>query len=107
MDLDQLNKRVQWIEEERRKERDAISILENRLLTLEGGIGAFNQQINDLSSAISRLAAVVTRMDQFDGMLVQQRGEAKQQVDELAKEVFRRADEAEKLRRIDVRNLEI
>ena len=106
MDLEQLTKRVQWIEEERRKERDVVAILENRILAMEGGVDGLNQQIKDLSGEIARLATIVTRMDHFDNTLTQQRAESKQLVDELEKEVFRRADEAEKVRRMDVKSLE-
>lgn len=107
MDLEQLTKRVQWIEEERRKERDVVAILENRILAMEGGVDGLNQQIKELTSEVARLAAVVTRMDQFDNTLAQQRVEGKLMVDELEKEVFRRADEAEKVRRMDVKSLEL
>jgi chromosome segregation ATPase len=107
MDLEQLTKRVQWIEEERRKEREAISILENRLLAMEGGIDGLNQQLKEIESLISRFATVVTRMDQFDAALAQVRVESKQEVDELEKEFFRRQDETEKVRRVEMTSLEI
>lgn len=107
MDLDQLTKRVQWIEEERRKERDAISILENRFHAIEGGIEAASQEIKELSSEVSRLTAIVSRMDQFDNTLVQQRAETKNMVDELEKEFYRHEDETEKIRRIEIHGLEV
>ena len=107
MDLEQLTKRVQWIEEERRKERDVVAILENRILSLEGGVDGLNQQIKALTSEVARLATIFARMDQFDNALTLQRAEGKQMVDELEKEVNRRADEAEKVRRMDVKSLEV
>lgn len=106
MDLEQLEKRIQWIEEDRRKEKDSIALLESRLLALEGGISATAQQIKDLSGELTRLAAVVGRMDQYDQSLLQLRIETKRLLEELDKEVKQRAEEAEKVRRVEYKGLE-
>jgi chromosome segregation ATPase len=106
MDLEQVQKRVQWIEDEHRKDKDAIALLENRILSYEGGIKALNEQIKDLSAEITRLAAVVTRMDQYDSNLLQLRLESKRQVDELDKDIKKREEEAQKVRRVEVKALE-
>jgi hypothetical protein len=50
MDIDQLQKRIQWVEEDRRKEKDVIALLENKLVSLEGSISASSQQSKSLSS---------------------------------------------------------
>jgi len=107
MDLDQVLKRVQWIEDERRKDKDSIAILENRILSYETGIKALNEQIKDLGAEITRLGAVVTRMDQYDSNLLQMRLEAKRQVDELDKEIKKRGEETDKVRRVEVKALEV
>jgi chromosome segregation ATPase len=106
MDLDQILKRVQWIDDERRKEKDKISKLENRIIALEGQLVAAHQQVKDLTGEITRLSAVVTRMDHFDNVLVQQRLEAKRLVEELGKEVKKRDEETEKLRRVEIKALD-
>jgi len=107
MESDQVFKRVQWIEEERRKDKDALALLENRLVSLEGGINATHQQIKDLGSEITRLAAVITRMDLYDNTLVQLRAEARRQVDELDKDAKKRDEEVEKVRRLEMRAIDI
>ena len=106
MDVDQLLKRVQWIEDERRKEKDALALMENRLIGMEGSFLALNQQIKELSGEISRLSAVVTRMDQYDANALQQRMEAKKQIEELEKDIKKKDDEKEKIRRIELKSLE-
>ena len=106
MDLDQLVKRVQWIEDDRRKERDTLALLENRIISLEGGINAIGQEIKEVNGELTRLSAVVARMDQFDHNLVQIRLEARQQVEDLNKEVKHREEEEEKVRRVEVKALE-
>jgi chromosome segregation ATPase len=106
MESDQLLKRMTWLEEERRKERDAVALLENRIVSYEGTISALNQQLKEQSGDITRLAAIVNRMDQFDKGLSQQRLETKQVLDGIEKDLKKREEEAAKVHRVEIKALE-
>jgi chromosome segregation ATPase len=106
MDIDQIQKRIQWVEEDRRKEKDTIALLENKLISLEGNLAASVEQNKNLSSEITRLSAVITRMDQYDQSLVRTRMESKQAVDELDKAIKLRIDESEKVQRIQIKSFD-
>jgi hypothetical protein len=106
MDIDQVQKRVQFMEDEHRKDKDAIALLENRIVAYEGGIKGVNDQIKSLNAEITRLAAVVTRMDQYDANMLQLRLESKRQIEELDKEIKKREEEADKVRRVEVKALD-
>jgi chromosome segregation ATPase len=106
MDTDQLQKRIQWVEDDRRKEKDAIALLENRVTTLEGSLAASAQQGKELSSEITRLSAIILRMDQFDQALLKARQESKQAVDDLEKAIRLRFEEAVKVTRAEARSYE-
>jgi chromosome segregation ATPase len=106
MDFDQIQKRLQWVEDDRRKEKDAIAMLENRLLEFEGGLAAVTEQIKEMSGEVTRLSAVVTRMDQFDQNLLEMRIDNKRMLDELAKDISSRSDEYESVRRLEVKSLD-
>jgi hypothetical protein len=106
MDLDQLQKRIQWIEDDRRKEKDTLALLDSRILAMEGSISAIAQQIKDLSGELTRFSAIVTRMDQYDQNLIQARLESKRAVDELDKDIKQRLDENEKIRRAEIKAIE-
>jgi DNA repair exonuclease SbcCD ATPase subunit len=106
MDLDQILKRVQWMDDERRRDKDTISKLENRIQSLEGNLSSALHQVKELSTEVTRLSAVVTRMDNFENVLTQQRLEAKRLVDELDRETKKREEEAEKVRRVEVKSLD-
>jgi chromosome segregation ATPase len=106
MDIDQLQKRIQWVEEDRRKEKDAIALLENKLVSLEGSISASSQQSKSLSSEITRLSAIITRMDQYDQAITKTRLESKQAVDELDKAFKMRIDESEKVQQVQIRSFD-
>jgi chromosome segregation ATPase len=107
MDVDQLLKRIQWIEDDRRKEKDTLALLENRVAAMEGGINTFVQQLKDFGSEVARLSTVITRMDQYDANLLQQRIEAKRLVEDLEKNIRTREDEANKVRQVDVKAIDI
>jgi len=106
MDIDQLQKRIQWVEEDRRKEKDAIALLENKLVSLEGSLAASLQQGKSLSSEITRLSAIIVRMDQYDQALIKTRLETKQAIDELDKTLKLRMDESEKVQRVQIKSFD-
>jgi len=106
MDIDQLQKRIQWVEEDRRKEKDQLALLENRLVALEGSLSASLQQGKDLSGEITRLSAIIARMDQYDQALVKTRLEIKQTIDDLEKAIRLRIDENEKIHRVEAKAFE-
>jgi chromosome segregation ATPase len=106
MELDQILKRVQWMDDERRRDKDTIQKLENRIQSLEGNLATALHQVKEMSTEVTRLSTVVTRMDHFDSVLVQQRLEAKRMVEELDKDIKKREDESEKVRRVEIRSLD-
>jgi DNA repair exonuclease SbcCD ATPase subunit len=106
MDVDQLVKRIQWVEEDRRKERDSLALLENRVSALEGGLSGLTQQIKELGGEITRISTLITRMDQFDNTILQQRVEARRVVEELEKDIKKKEEEASKVHQVEIRALE-
>ena len=106
MDIEQLQKRIQWVEEDRRKEKDALSLLENKLVSLEGNLSASLQQGKSLSSEITRLSAIIVRMDQYDQALAKTRQENKQSIDDLDKMLKVRIDESEKVQQVQLKSFD-
>ena len=103
MDSDQILKHLEWLDDERRKDKDIISKQEDRIASLEGNIAAAHQQIKDLSGEVVRLSAVSGRMDGYDESLLQQRIEINRQFEEVEKQVRKREEEMEKVRRVEMR----
>lgn len=106
MELEQITKRVEWLDEERRKDKNALALVEDRMTGLEGQIPGHSRQIKELESEVARVAGLLSRMDQFDESVLQARIEAKKALEELEKEIRQRSDEVEKVRRLEVRSLE-
>lgn len=106
MELEQVLKQVDWLDGERRKDKTVLAGLEDRLGNLESNIPVYNKQIKDLDGEITRLTAMLSRMDHFDENLLQFRVESKHTLEELEKELKQRDDESEKIRRVEQRSLE-
>jgi chromosome segregation ATPase len=106
MEMEQILKQVDWLDDERRKDKTRIGALEERLGALEGNIPPLANQIKELGSDIARLAALMGRMDNFEESLLQARTESKQYFDELERQFKRQQEEAEKVRRVEMRALD-
>jgi chromosome segregation ATPase len=66
MDNEQLEKRIKWLDDERRKDKTIISELENRLLNLEDKLNAVDTKTREYDSDLTRLRTSVTRVDDFE-----------------------------------------
>ena len=106
MEFDQVLKQLEWLNDERRKDKDIISKQEERIISVEGNLSAAHQQIKELSGEIIRLSAIVGRMDDFDAALLQHRLEINRQVEESDKQTKKREEEMEKIRRVEMRSID-
>ncbi len=50
MDLEQLNKKIEWLDEERRKDKTTIAMLTERLAVLEGNTTGTSQEVKSIQS---------------------------------------------------------
>jgi chromosome segregation ATPase len=103
--IEQLKSNLSWLENERRKDKSAIDTLEARLANLEGGLPAVTQQLNQLSADLARVSAQLTRFDQIETNLLQQRIETSRAFEAIEKQRSEAAREVEKARRGDLESL--
>lgn len=106
MELEQIGKRVDWLDEERRKDKTQLAGVLDRIASLEGNVPSITKQLKDMDSEVTRLATKLARMDYFDENLLQSRVETKQVIEEMDKENKQREEESEKVRRVEMRSLE-
>lgn len=106
MEIEQVQKQLNWLDEEHRKAKTTLDLQAKRITSLEGELSPFSQQIKDLNTEITRLAGILARIDQFDESILQLRIEAKQSIDALEKQLKKREDEIEKVRRVEMRALD-
>ncbi len=101
MDNEQIIKRLEWLDEERRKDKITITALQERLSALEGALPGINQQIKELSAESSRILAALSRLDQLDTNIAQVRVEASRSLEAAERTRAENARDAEKVRQAD------
>ncbi len=106
MEQSQLERRVAWLDDEHRKDKNLITMLEERIKTLEERLYATEQQNKTLGSELTRLSTVVGRMDYFDSSLAQHRTEFNKKLKAQSEQSDQRIEEVTKLLRVEIRNLE-
>jgi chromosome segregation ATPase len=106
MEIEQIIKQLDWLDDERRKDKTRLAALEERLAAQENNLLPVPGQIKDLGSELNRLQAVLARLDQVDEANRQMRMEAKQYFDELERQFKKREDEAAKSRMVEMRALD-
>jgi chromosome segregation ATPase len=86
MELDQIVKRLDWLDEEHRKDKHALSALEERLASLDGNLKSLVQQVKEKSGEISRLTITAARVEQFGDILSKNRLEINRLIEDLEKQ---------------------
>ena len=107
MDLEQIIKRLDWLDDERRKDKLTIATLEEKVNNLAGNIPSLLQQIKEQSLELSRLAGSMPRFDQLETMIGQVRVETNRSVEAAERQRIERDRDIEKQRRADVESLNI
>ncbi|RCK76455.1 MAG: Chromosome partition protein smc [Anaerolineae bacterium] len=106
MQPEQILKKLDWLDDERRRDKATIAALEEKIKSLEQSLQSAHQQIKEISAELSRYKPLGGRIDQTDEALLKFKVEVKQQLEALEKETQRREQEAEKLRRVEIKTLE-
>jgi chromosome segregation ATPase len=86
MELDQIAKRLDWLDEEQRKDKLALKTLEEHLASLDGMLKSLGGQVKEMSGEISRLTSAAARVEQFDEIVAKHRVEIIRFVEELEKQ---------------------
>jgi chromosome segregation ATPase len=101
MDGISLEKKLAWIDEQRRKEAEVIRRLTDRLEAAEEANGKAARQLQDLSGELARLAAVMARISQLDETLSKHRNEVSRQLESAETRRSERDRQLEQVRRKD------
>lgn len=101
MELEQLAKRLDWLDDERRKDKLIIQTLEERLGAIEGSVPGLVQQMKELSGEVTRLSTMLAKFDQIESTLAQMRVDHSRALETIEKNRVEREREMEKARLAD------
>lgn len=106
MENEQLEKRIKWLDDERRKDKATISELEDRLQELEGKLDASNKKQVEFDSDITRLRTSIARVDDFENGLADFRVERKKELKDYEKITKSWINDAKKNLRTQIQGIE-
>lgn len=96
MEFEQIIKRLDWLDEEHRKDKAALEALTEKLAKAEGDVKVAHKKIKELSTQLPPLNTLAPRIDQFNDVLAQQRKDILKYVDEMDGKDVGKLPEAEK-----------
>jgi len=85
MDFDQIVKRLEWLDEEHRKDKAAIIDLEERIKAYEGNLDTLSKQFRPLEKQMADLASTASRIEQFEDLNIKQRDQITKTIKDLEK----------------------
>lgn len=83
MELEQLTARLDWLDEERRKDRNALASLEEHVKGIEKDLAHLRAQLKTGEENLTPTSSLVERLARLEQILAQQRVESSRQIAEL------------------------
>jgi len=106
-ELQDILKRLDWLEREHRKDQGRIAELEEKLTAREPEFDLLRGQIKETNTNLARVASSASRLEQFDSLVAQYRAEVNKALEEVEKRREKQERETETRRRAEVENLNI
>jgi chromosome segregation ATPase len=102
MDLEQLNKKMEWLDSERRKDKTTIAMLTERIAVLEGNYTGTSQEVKNIQSEAGRLAAHAGKIDQIQETIGQLKIDLSRNIESMDKTRVDQTREADKVRQSEI-----
>lgn len=105
MDFEQIAQRLEWLDNERRKDKLIISTLEERLMKVEGDITPVRQEIREIADDISQMRTMLNRFESLEASISKTRVDLARMIEQVEKSQIERDREVEKNRLADIEAL--
>src|SRR5512140_168445 len=105
MEFEQIGKRLEWLDEQQRLSKTNVGDLGTRLASIETSVNALVQQLKTLSKELTEVSPVSARIDQFEQMLVKQRGDLSKIIDTVEKAAIRREQDIQKVQQTELEEI--
>jgi chromosome segregation ATPase len=105
MEFEQMVKRLEWLDEERRKDKTTIEVLQKRLASLESTLEAFDKKTKSLEKNTSVASTATARLDQFETIINKQRDDFSKEIEKVDKKYLTREQQIKKRHDEEVQKL--
>lgn len=101
MDNEQLEKRLEWLEDERRKDKLLVATMQDRIANLEDRLQPIDPRFKEVEGEVARIATSLLRFNQVDTAIAQMRQELTRMIQDVEKQRSERDREMDKIRLAD------
>jgi len=101
MEMEQASKTIQWLDEERRKDKQELAAFQERLTALAAENVDLNRKLQQMQSEISSSTALLQRLSKMDEILDTYRKEMSKQLEDVERRRTEAEREAERLRKVE------
>lgn len=101
MDLNQATQMINWLEEERRKDKMALATLQERIQGLANEVAEQSRRFQDLQAALATAQAALARVTQFDRLFEQYKADLVAEMDRREAVQQKAMREADRLRKVE------
>ncbi len=106
-ELQDLLKRLDWLEKENRKNQGRIADLQEKVDAQDPEFSLLREQLKETNASLARFASSAARLEQFDVLVTQYRAEVNKAIEEMEKRHDKREREGESRRRSEVEKINI
>ena len=100
--IEQLERRVEWLDNERRNDKTNLASMQNRLTVLEAENANLRKQIKEIEMLVSQQGTQISSFDRYDGQISRLNNEIAKQVRESSERANFNLDEASKRQRLEI-----
>jgi len=104
MEFEEIIKKVQWLDDQERKNKTELGEVGGRLTSLNTSIGALTQQLKGVAQQVNELSIAAARIEQFDQILARHRVEVAKSL-ETNEKAARREQEIAKAHQAGIEGL--
>lgn len=103
--LEQLERRVEWLDNERRNDKTNLASMQNRLTVLETENTNLRKQIKELEILMSQQGNQISSLDKYEGQISRLNNEMSKQIRESSERANLNLDEAIKRQKLELDSL--
>ena len=100
--IEQLEKRVEWLDNERRNDKTNLATLQNRLTTLESDNLNLRKQLKELEVQINRNSTLIASMDKYENRIDRLNIDLTKQIRDVNERAENNLNEAQKRNKVEV-----
>lgn len=105
MEDGQIEKRLDWLDEQRKKDVEQYQRMQVRMKDLEGSINSLSGRLEEFTVEVSKLSATASQIAQFDEALSKHRAQVSRQLEESEERRTRKENQLEALRKSDQKKI--